>query len=101
MANLWTRCNHCRRILYKQDIIENLFVCPSCNFHFRLSAEKRLQLLYDNGEYHLYDENISPLDPLGFVDSKKYSDRLKTYAEKTHPSIPLSIGPPLLVAYLP
>jgi acetyl-CoA carboxylase carboxyl transferase subunit beta len=83
MANLWTRCNHCRRILYKQDIIENLFVCPSCNFHFRLSAEKRLQLLYDNGEYHLYDENISPLDPLGFVDSKKYSDRLKTYAEKT------------------
>ncbi len=83
MANLWTRCNNCRRILYKQDILDNLFVCPACNFHFRLSAGKRLELLYDDGEYELYNENIYPLDPLGFVDSKKYKDRLKTYAEKT------------------
>lgn len=91
MANLWTRCNNCRRILYKKDILDNLFVCPACNFHFRLSAEKRLEFLYDNSEYQLYDENIYPLDPLGFKDKKKYADRLKTYAEKTsHPDAVLN-----------
>ncbi|MCJ7486854.1 MAG: acetyl-CoA carboxylase carboxyl transferase subunit beta, partial [Candidatus Aminicenantes bacterium] len=39
MTNLWTRCNSCQRILYKQDILDNLAVCPSCSFHFRISAE--------------------------------------------------------------
>lgn len=71
--------------------MDNLFVCPACNFHFRLSAEKRLEFLYDNSEYQLYDENIYPLDPLGFKDKKKYADRLKTYAEKTsHPDAVLN-----------
>ncbi|MBP1770121.1 MAG: Acetyl-coA carboxylase zinc finger domain, partial [Candidatus Aminicenantes bacterium] len=37
MTSLWTRCNSCQRILYKQDILDNLSVCPSCGFHFRVS----------------------------------------------------------------
>lgn len=80
---MWTRCNNCRRILYKQDIVENFSVCPSCNFHFRLSAKERLQLLFDEGKYATYDENIYPLDLLEFKDSQKYSDRLKKNREKT------------------
>lgn len=80
---MWTRCNNCRRILYKQDIVENFSVCPSCNFHFRLSAQERLRLLFDEGEYATYDENIYPLDLLEFKDSQKYSDRLKKNREKT------------------
>ena len=80
---MWTRCNNCRRILYKQDIVENSSVCPSCNFHFRLSAKERLRLLFDQDKYTTYDENIYPLDPLEFKDSQKYSDRLKQNREKT------------------
>jgi acetyl-CoA carboxylase carboxyl transferase subunit beta len=80
---MWTRCNNCRRILYKQDIVENFSVCPSCNFHFRLSAKERLRLLFDKGKYTTYDENIYPLDPLEFKDTQKYSDRLKENREKT------------------
>ncbi|NOR14415.1 MAG: acetyl-CoA carboxylase carboxyltransferase subunit beta [Candidatus Aminicenantes bacterium] len=83
MNNLWTRCNSCRRILYKQDIIENRYVCPSCLFHFRLSAPERLHMLYDGGKYKLYDQNITALDPLGFEDTKKYSQRLKDYQKKS------------------
>lgn len=83
MSNLWTRCNYCRRILYKQDILDNLLVCPECNFHFRLSAKERLSMLFDEGQYELFDHEISPLDPLQFEDSKKYSDRLVENAKKT------------------
>ena len=83
MTNLWTRCNNCQRILYKQDILDNSFVCPECRFHFRISAEERLQMLFDDGQYELIDQNIYPQDPLEFVDSKKYSDRLSENQMKT------------------
>lgn len=83
MASLWTRCNSCRRILYKQDIIDNLYVCPSCNFHFRLSAQERLHLILDEDKYELLDEQILPLDPLKFEDTVKYSRRLKDNQKKT------------------
>jgi len=83
MENLWTRCNSCQRILYKQDILDNLSVCPECNFHFRISAEERLTMLFDNGEYELIDQNIYPLDPLEFEDQKKYSERLLENQDKT------------------
>jgi len=83
MGDRWSRCNNCRRILYKQDILDNLYVCPVCGFHFRISAKKRLELLYDNGEYKLYDKKISSMDALGFKDSKDYPDRLKEQRKKT------------------
>jgi len=81
--NLWTRCNSCQRILYKQDILDNLAVCPACNFHFRLSAPERLAMLLDEGRYELLDHNILPLDFLGFEDSIKYADRLIENTRRT------------------
>jgi acetyl-CoA carboxylase carboxyl transferase subunit beta len=83
MENLWTRCNNCRRIQYKQDILDNLYVCPACSFHFRLTAQERLAILFDEGRYELYDENIRPLDPLEFEDTQKYSDRIRKNQAKT------------------
>lgn len=83
MEQLWTRCNNCRRILYKQDIVDKLAVCPSCNFHFRVSALERLSMLFDDGQYNLLDQNIFPADPLKFEDSMKYSERLKESKERT------------------
>ncbi|MDY0231576.1 MAG: acetyl-CoA carboxylase, carboxyltransferase subunit beta [Candidatus Saccharicenans sp.] len=80
---LWTRCNNCQKILYKQDIIDNLKVCPACNYHFRLGALERLRMLFDDGEFELLDQNIYPVDFLGFEDQQKYSDRLKESQKKT------------------
>lgn len=83
MTNLWTRCNNCQRILYKQDIIDNLYVCPLCQFHFRVEARERIAMLLDPGSYVFVDENIYPEDPLGFEDSLPYTVRLKENQDKT------------------
>lgn len=83
MTDLWTRCNNCRRILYKQDIIDNKFVCPECSFHFRLTAIQRLAILFDDGHYELLDQNVFPLDSLQFEDSIKYSKRLEENKKRT------------------
>lgn len=83
MENLWTRCNSCQRILYKQDILDNLSVCPECGFHFRISPEERLAMFFDDGNYQLFDQNVVPLDPLEFEDQKKYSERLLDNQKKT------------------
>lgn len=81
--NLWTRCNNCQRILYKQDILDNLAVCPACNFHFRLSAVERLGMLLDDGRYELLDHHIVPVDFLGFEDSMRYAERLVEHTRRT------------------
>lgn len=83
MTNLWTRCNNCQKILYKQDILDNKNVCPACNFHFRLTAKERLEFLFDEGRFEILDENIFPLDVLHFEDTKKYSVRLAENTKKT------------------
>ena len=81
--NLWTRCNNCQRILYKQDILDNCSVCPACNFHFRISSAERLRLVFDDGLYELLDQGIFPVDFLGFEDSQKYARRLEDSQAKS------------------
>jgi acetyl-CoA carboxylase carboxyl transferase subunit beta len=81
--SLWTRCNNCLRILYKQDILDNLSVCPACNFHFRISAEERLQMLFDDGKYTLFDQNVYPVDSLNFGNNQQYSQKLEESEERS------------------
>ena len=83
MTILWTRCNRCQRILYKENILENLFVCPECQFPFRISARMRLELLFDEGRYELFDQNLFPQDPLQFVDTVPYGERLDENQKRT------------------
>jgi acetyl-CoA carboxylase carboxyl transferase subunit beta len=83
MTSMWTRCNNCRRIIYRQDILDNLFICPECQFHFRLSAIDRLNMLFDLGQYELFDQEVYPVDPIRFKDSEAYPERLKQNREKT------------------
>ncbi len=83
MTTLWARCNNCQRILYKQDILDNFSVCPSCNFHFRITAQERLQMLFDDGEYQVFDDNLHSVDALHFVDTKPYSARIVDSEKKT------------------
>jgi len=80
---LWTRCNSCQKILYKEDILENHSVCPACGFHFRLSASERLAMLFDDGRFEVVDHGVYPLDPLKFVDGQNYGQRLEESQKKT------------------
>jgi len=80
---LWMRCKSCKEIIYTKEIDRNYDICPKCDYHFPIPVKKRLQQLYDLGEYEEFDSKIKPADPLKFRDRKKYKDRLKEYREKT------------------
>lgn len=80
---LWVRCKNCKEIIYKKEVERNSDICPKCQYHFYISARKRLALLYDEGGYKTFDEHLQPTDPLKFRDRKKYRDRLKEYASLT------------------
>jgi acetyl-CoA carboxylase carboxyl transferase subunit beta len=79
---LWIKCGSCKEIIYRQEVIKNISVCPKCSFHFRISARERLALLYD-GEWQEFDENLASADPLRFIDTKPYAARLKDGRAKT------------------
>jgi acetyl-CoA carboxylase carboxyl transferase subunit beta len=78
---LWTKCDQCKQTLWKKDLEANLFCCPKCNYHFRMSARDRMRMLFDDGQYTERDAELKSTDPLGFKDTKSYRDRLK-HAEK-------------------
>lgn len=81
--DLWTKCVHCEAQLLKEDLANNLMVCPVCDYHFRINVKKRIAQLFDEGSFEeLYGE-IKPTDPLEFVDTESYKDRLQKANDKT------------------
>ncbi|MGD0921279.1 MAG: acetyl-CoA carboxylase, carboxyltransferase subunit beta [Terriglobia bacterium] len=78
---LWIKCDGCKQILWKKDLEANLQCCTKCNYHFKISARARLEMLFDDAGYTEHDANLATTDPLGFRDTKSYRDRLKK-AEK-------------------
>ncbi len=82
-GGLWVKCDNCKEIIYKKEVLRNANVCPKCGYHFRISARERLVSLFDNGIYEEVDRGVQPSDPLAFKDTKPYKDRLKIYQEET------------------
>ncbi len=80
---LWTKCNNCGEIVYSKEIDRNLKVCPKCDYHFRITAHERIDLLVDPGSFEEFDSGIESKDPLHFKDSQKYPDRIKASRKKT------------------
>lgn len=80
---LWEKCGNCKEIIYKKEILRNHKVCPKCNYHFRISAQERLESLFDGGVWEELDEGIRPVDALKFKDTKPYDQRLLDYQERT------------------
>jgi acetyl-CoA carboxylase carboxyl transferase subunit beta len=74
---LWVKCEGCREIIWKKDLDENQNVCPKCQRHFRIDARRRLELLFDDGQYQSFDTDLTSNDPLKFVDLKPYANRLR------------------------
>tara|TARA_Y100000590_G_scaffold452549_1_gene595910 strand:+ start:1580 stop:2422 length:843 start_codon:yes stop_codon:yes gene_type:complete len=82
--NLWNNCPSCGNMIHHKDLNENFKVCISCNYHFRMAAEDRISFLFEKEKTkEIVLDNISD-DPLNFIDSKKYKDRLKEYRKKTN-----------------
>src|SRR5262249_16232476 len=78
---LWTKGESCRTIVFRKDLEENLFVCPKCQFHFKMSAIQRLEMLFDGG-WTEHDAGMTSTDPLKFVDTKPYAKRIKDAQKK-------------------
>jgi len=73
---LWSKCESCEAVLYRADLEKNLYVCPKCSHHKRVSARERLDWLLDlEGRYEIGAE-ILPVDTLKFKDSRRYTERL-------------------------
>ncbi len=81
-AGLWTKCKNCEEIIYSKEIERNLNVCPKCDYHFRISARERIDLVIDEGTFNETDPDMASVDFLKFKDSKKYVDRIKAAVAK-------------------
>lgn len=80
--NLWTKCSGCDHMLFHTDLEKNLYVCHLCQTHMRLNVNDRIKSLFDPG-YRIIPQRKIQSDPLKFRDSKKYTDRLVEYRNKT------------------
>ena len=91
--NLWETCPKCSQMLLKRELESNLFVCKHCDYHFRIGAKKRFELLFGSNYILMETPKIKP-DPLKFKDNKKYADRLKDAQKKnsTNDSVMVASG---------
>jgi acetyl-CoA carboxylase carboxyl transferase subunit beta len=80
---LWLKCESCGQIIWRKALEDNFQVCPKCGHHERLDARTRLELLFDDGRFEEFDQDLTSTDPLAFVDSKKYTERLAASQEST------------------
>jgi len=79
---LWVKCDGCSQIIWKKTLNENFQCCSKCDFHFRVDARTRLEILFD-GPYQEMDADLVSSDPLKFADSKTYAERLATMQAST------------------
>ncbi len=75
---MWVKCDSCRQIIWKKDLESNWNVCPKCQFHFKIGATRRLELLMDDAAWTEHDAELASNDPLEFTDTKPYKKRLET-----------------------
>ncbi len=93
---LWTKCEKCGEILYKKQLEDNAYTCTKCNFHFRIGSREYIDLLVDAGSFVEKEAQIVSVDPLQFVDTKPYTDRIKQTVIKTGLFDALRIGTGLI-----
>lgn len=86
---IFVKCQECENPLYKRELIESQQVCTHCGYHFRYSAKERLASLFDDGVYQPLDEEVTSGDPLEFVDTKPYKERIE--AAKRSSGLPEAI----------
>ncbi len=83
ISKLWTLCYNCNSQLPKKDLESNLNVCPNCDYHFRIGAKDRINLIADENTFEEMFSNIKPSDPLDFFDTQSYTMRQISAHEKS------------------
>jgi acetyl-CoA carboxylase carboxyl transferase subunit beta len=81
--NLWHKCQVCGQMIFHRELEANLRVCTHCGHHMRIGVQRRLELLFDDGDFQRIELPRSEPDPLKFRDKKRYSDRLRESQART------------------
>jgi len=89
--SLWTTCG-CKNLIYKEDLQANLNCCPKCGSHHKLSCKERFEIFFDNKEFEIIETPSPKDDPLDFVDTKKYTDRLNSARKITKQNDAIAIA---------
>ena len=94
VTGLWTKCAGCEAMIPKNELKENLAVCPLCGHHHRLAARVRIATLLDENSFDEHDLRLTACDPLAFVDEKPYTIRMEESRSKTseHEAIVTGFG---------
>ena len=91
--NQWIKCPKCTSLMYYKEVEAKQNVCPKCNHHFRINAEKRIASIADEGSFVEQDTTLAPVDPLKFSDKKSYKKRLEEAKAKTGKTSSVMSGP--------
>ncbi|MEN2992128.1 MAG: acetyl-CoA carboxylase, carboxyltransferase subunit beta [Bacteroidia bacterium] len=79
---LWVKCPSCNKPLHIKELMQSAYVCPHCNYHFPIGSKEYFRLLFEEEPQVLF-ETILPVDALGFVDTRPYTQRLQEAQKKT------------------
>ncbi len=90
--NLWSQCSSCQQMIFNAELEKNLRVCTHCGHHMKVGAVQRLSWTFDDGKFSRIELPKPPADPLKFRDTKRYTDRLKEYRDKTHLDDAIVVG---------
>jgi len=79
----WVKCPECDSLMFFKEVENQKHVCPKCNFHMRIGANRRIEMIADEGTFEEFDKELIPTDPLNFSDKKTYKKRLEEAYAKT------------------
>lgn len=88
----WLKCTHCNELIHANELQQNRNCCPKCDYHYRLSADERLNSLADADTFRELFGDLQPVDVLGFVDTESYPQRLSNAKEKSGNSEAVIVG---------
>ncbi len=78
----WVKCPSCSALMYYKEVIAQYHTCPKCSFHMRIGLQDRIAIMCDEGSFVEFDRELTPNDPLGFVDKKSYKKRIEEYTNQ-------------------
>jgi acetyl-CoA carboxylase carboxyl transferase subunit beta len=78
---LFIKCEKCNEMLFQEDLVKNMYVCPKCNYHFRVKGIERLKMICDDFSFSELFDNLSSKNPLDFPN---YIEKIKTYQDETN-----------------
>ena len=88
----WLKCTHCHEMIHTNELTQNRNCCPKCDYHYRLSARERIEMLADPDTFEEMFDNLRPVDALDFQDSEPYSERIERATQKSGSSEGVFVG---------